>query len=142
MRPPAGARGAEASGTNRLPWLRVHAPEMDSDRNGELTQAELAAELTRTMERLDADRDGSIAVAERQGSRGGGGTAMSGFVGQHWSEVDADASGSVTRGELESVAKRMFERADLDRDGKVSPAEFAAMKGSRERGQAEGRRKP
>lgn len=59
---------------------------------------------------------------------------MSGFVGQHWAEVDADSNGVVTRAEVEAVANRMFERADADRDGTVSAAEFAAMGPAGQRG--------
>jgi len=142
LRPPEAGRGPDAGATNRLPWLRAHLVEIDSDGDGELTRAELTAEVEKTMARLDADRNGSIAVAEKQGPRGGGGTAMSGFVGQHWEEVDADGNGLVTRAEVEAVAKRMFERADSDRDGKLSRAEIAAMTAGRERGPGVGGRKP
>ena len=116
--------------------------EIDSDGDGELTLAELTAEVEKTVARFDADRNGAITVAEKQGQRGGGGTAMSGFVGQHWEEVDADGDGRVTRAEVEVVAKRMFEKADLDRDGKLSRGEIAAMTPGRERGSGGGGRKP
>jgi hypothetical protein len=142
LRPPEEPRGPDAGATNRLPWLRAHLVELDSDGNGELTRAELTAEVEKTVARLDADRNGSIAVAEKQGQRDGGGTAMSGFVGQHWEEVDADGDGRVTRAEVEAVAVRMFGKADTDRDGKLSREEIAAMTVGRERGPGGGGRKP
>jgi Ca2+-binding EF-hand superfamily protein len=142
LRPPEGAKGSDAGATNRLPWLRAHLVEIDSDGDGELTRAELTAEVEKTVARLDADRNGAITVAEKQGQRGGGGTAMSGFVGQHWEEVDSDGDGRVTRAEVEAVAKRMFEKADSDRDGKLSRDEIAVMTSGRERGPGGGGRKP
>ena len=122
-----GPRRDEAqAGQPRQPWLRVHAKEMDQDADGVLTRAEVDAEVQRTMGSLDANADGVIALAERRGGPGGG-SAMGGFVDQHWDEVDANSDGRVSKEELADVATRMFRRGDADGDGRVSEAELKAM---------------
>ena len=131
-RPDGASRGPAQDDPNRLPWIRVHAPEMDTNQDGILTRAELDAEVARTFVKLDRDENDAITAAEARGG-GGGGTAMSGFVGQHFSEVDEDGDGIVTRIELAAVASRMFRRADADSDGLIPAAEFSAMKAAGKR---------
>ena len=85
------------------------------------------------MKALDAGSDGVVTTDERKG-RPGGGTAMGGFVDQHWDEVDANGDGKVTRGELSAVALRMFRRADANGDGTASRQELESMQAGGGRG--------
>jgi Ca2+-binding EF-hand superfamily protein len=105
---------------------------MDTNKDGILSRAELDAEVARTFVKLDRDDNDAITAAEARGG-GGGGTAMSGFVGQHFAEVDEDGDGIVSRIELAAVASRMFKRGDADADGQISAAEFSAMKAAGKR---------
>jgi hypothetical protein len=130
--PEGAGRGPSPDDPNRLPWIRVHAPEMDTNKDGILSRAELDAEVARTFVKLDRDDNDAITAAEARGG-GGGGTAMSGFVGQHFAEVDEDGDGIVSRIELAAVASRMFKRGDADADGQISAAEFSAMKAAGKR---------
>ena len=54
---------------------------------------------------------------------------MGGFVKQHAREVDADGDGVIILSELETVALRMFDKADANRDGKLSGEEIALPAG-------------
>ncbi len=124
--PDSPRREPPQAGQPRQPWLRVHAEEMDSNADGALSKAEIDAEVARTWKALDANADGVLVVAERRGQRGQG-SAMAGFVDQHWDEVDANADGRVSRDEFAAVAQRMFQRGDADRDGTVSAEELKSM---------------
>ena len=107
----------------RQPWLAAHLAEIDTDKDGAIAQAELDAECARTLGGYDQDRDSKVSATERDAS-GGGRSAMGGFVRQHWGEVDADGDGVVTERELRATAQSMFDRADRDRDGKVTRTEL------------------
>ncbi len=48
---------------------------------------------------------------------------MGGFVKQHAKELDADGDGMIGKVELQNVALRMFDKADPDRDGGITPEE-------------------
>jgi hypothetical protein len=124
---PDGPRRDEPqAGQPRQPWLRVQAQEMDANADGALTQAEINAEVARTWKALDANADGVLLPSERRGQPGQG-SAMAGFVDQHWNEVDANADGRVSRDEIAAVAQRMFQRGDANGDGTVSAEELKSM---------------
>jgi hypothetical protein len=122
---------------------------MDVDSDGKLTPADRDAARTRmadTMfERLDADRNGAISRDEwnagaarlaaahqgagRRGMHGRPGMRGAGFIAR----ADGNDDGAVTLDELRARALARFDRADADKDGKISAAEReqarAAMRG-------------
>ena len=127
---------ARADEGARKPWIEQHLAELDGDGDGKLARAELDADVQRTFDGYDRDRDGRISAEERDG--GAVRSSLGGFVREHWSELDADADGALTRAELAALAHSMFEKADRDGDGSVT-AEEPAARGPRGQGQGPGR---
>lgn len=99
---------------------------MDANKDGILTHAELVAEVEKTLQGYDANKDDIIQAKEYQG-RGGSRSAMGGFVKQHSKELDKNGDGDISKEELFATPLRMFAKADANEDKKVIPEEFAAM---------------
>ncbi len=114
-----GPRRNADSGEPRLPWPIVHADELDTDQDGAVSRAEMIAEVEKTFAGYDRNQDAAL-IAEEYAGPGGVRSAMGGFVRQHAQEIDADGDGSITKDELQSIALRMFDKADPDRDGKLT----------------------
>ncbi|MFM8981043.1 MAG: YHYH protein [Planctomycetia bacterium] len=119
--------GGPPGGEPRQPSLLAHIAELDSDRDGVLTRAEVEADIERTLQGYDHDGDGVVSTAERDG--GGVRTSLGGFVQQHWPELDPDGDGRMDRAALARVALGMFTRSDRDGDGRLQAADFAASGG-------------
>ncbi len=120
-------RAPDQNDPNRQPWITVHANEMDANFDGALTREELVAEVEKTLAGYDANSDGAIQFAEYEDG-GGVRSALGGFVKQHAHELDANNDTSITRQELMALPLRMFQKADANSDGRVTPDEFAQMK--------------
>ena len=98
----------EVNGQPRKPWIENHLAEMDGNQDGKLSQEEMMTEVSKTFSGYDADRDGKITPVEANGP--GVRSSMAGFVKQHFTEVDADGSGSISLDELKAVATKMWEK--------------------------------
>ena len=110
---------ASVVGGNNI-GLAVFASQ-DCNANGLGDKMEIELGMT-----ADANADGVLLPSERRGQPGQG-SAMAGFVDQHWNEVDANADGRVSRDEIAAVAQRMFQRGDANGDGTVSAEELKSM---------------
>ena len=116
--PGPGPRGRSASNSTRRPWIEVHAAEMDADQDHVLTAAELLAESERAFVAYAGRPDQRIAIndlAQRANVR----SAMGGFIREHREELDRDRDGSISRDEVVQTARRMFDKADPDGDGRI-----------------------
>lgn len=82
---------------------------------------------------LDTDRDGIVSAdeirqeAEKRGQEAARNAGGLQFVPM---SLDADADGVVSRGEWEAAVRSEFDRADQDRDGRVSADELVAYQRS------------
>lgn len=122
----------------------------DKDGDGKVTLAEIEAVAQAQLEAADANHDGILSVEELNTARaqerfsaldkdqsGGvsleefqaqpGGRGMRGGMGGR----DEDGDGNISVAELTSGAKRMFERADADQDGALTPEELQAARPQR-----------
>lgn len=119
-REPDPVRGGPPSGA-RQPWLRVHFEELDSDRDGVLSRAELESASEGAFRGFDRDGDGRLSRQERRGKPPA--AALAGFIGQHGDEIDSDQDGVLRREELDAVVLRMFRKMDSDGDGRITAEE-------------------
>ncbi|HRH40222.1 MAG TPA: YHYH protein [Pyrinomonadaceae bacterium] len=114
-------RDEPQNGEKRIPWIIQHASEMDANHDGELTKAELLAEVDKAFSGYDSNKSGKIESDEVQNNNVR--SALGGFVKQHRDEIDANHDSAITKDELLNVVMRMFSRADQDSDGKLSKEE-------------------
>lgn len=122
----------------------VTQPEMQAVRaqHQATRQAKVGERRAKAFERIDANRDGAISRgewdamtaqhAQRMAANGGehglGGMrhmrmAGMGFGGRMFSMADADRDGRVSIAEAQAAALAHFDRADLNRDGSLTPEE-------------------
>jgi hypothetical protein len=116
-------------------WLAKRFDNIDADKDGKLTTAEMQqARMQRGgghrgwrhghdgmgMKKLDADKDGRISRAEAAGAP---------KFAERFDTMDANKDGFVDRADFQArMAQRRdecFGKADADRDGKLSRDEFA-----------------
>ncbi len=118
--PPAAAAGQtpppspEARGPRRGGGARMFQ-RADANNDGVVTRDEFRAQAAAAFDRQDANRDGTIDATERQqwrGQRGGG-------MARH----DAKRGGTITRADYQARALARFDRLDLNKDGRLDPAE-------------------
>ena len=129
----ATAALAEARSDHRPGFERI-----DSDGDGQITGAELAAAGAARFAATDADGDGRISLEEMQALAQSRAMAR---AGRMFARLDTDGDGGVTAEELavRHDPSRRIARLDADGSGTLSRAEFEA---ARERmGQRHGDRK-
>lgn len=138
--------------------LDARFARMDGDKDGKVTKsdrdAQRAARLDKRFASLDADASGQISKAEfaaghdkaRRGDRQGaggrdGGRHMRGHGGPRGGKMgmmgggfggraDADKDGTLTRAEFMAGPLVMFDKADANKDGTVTAAEQQAARAS------------
>jgi Ca2+-binding EF-hand superfamily protein len=96
--------------------------------DGPITRAQVDGAVRRQFRAMDADRNGTISRAEFEAyrARTGEGTPGDpfGHVGHHWFErADTNGDGKVTLAEAAARPNQLFNMADLNHDGVVSPSE-------------------
>ena len=97
-----------------------------------IARAEVTAAVKARFAELDANRDGTVSLAEfdayrarrEAGDAGGAGAAAFVHVGRSFfARADADGDGRMTLAEASARPLRMFDMADADGDGVVSVRE-------------------
>jgi len=123
--PPPSQPGQGGPDGPRKPWLQQHGAELDSNRDGFVTLAEMADDLNRAIAIYDTSRDGIISGTELN-AKGDTreGAAFAGFIFRHFKELDANSDGNVSREEMVGTAKGIFNAGDVDHDGKLTTTEW------------------
>lgn len=108
-------------------------PKLDQNGDGRVLYAEYrSANVDKTLETLDADRNGQVSRKEFDKfagmARTFGGARAAAAMDQWWRSTDTNADGAMSRGELESSSRRRFDAADSNRDGALDKAEVAALR--------------
>ena len=134
---PLFAQAAPQSMTRATFEARVGAEfgDMDANKDGNLTKAEVEAWQTKTaatiatarnkaiFERLDADKNGSLSAAEfaRLGP-----PPMKANPDALMAQMDANKDGKVTKAEHAAAGKARFTQLDANKDGTLTEAEARA----------------
>ena len=135
--------------------VKAHFAEMDANKDGAVTQAEIDAGRTAKMAerhsemftKMDTDKNGSISrtefdthhAAKMQGGRGameghrgmkhGDGPGKMGRMGgRMFAMADANKDGKVTEAEATTAALAHFDKVDTDKNGTISDAEHQAAR--------------
>ncbi len=95
-----------------------------------ISRAEVISAVRSQFQGIDANHDGVVTRAEfeafrsRQASSGEGGDGPFNHVGGHWFDhADPDGTGRVTLAQAEQHPLQLFDMADINHDGVVSPTE-------------------
>lgn len=103
----------------RRPWIEVHASEMDTNQDDMLTRDEVQTEARKAFSAYDSNDKGALLLSDLAAARPVR-SAMGGFIREHAKELDKDNDGKLTAMEILSNAERMFDKADADRDGRIT----------------------
>lgn len=98
----------------------------DTNGDGAVTRTEFAAMRERLFAKLDRNHDGYLTAddqSQRRLRRRGSGEKLQ----QAMQGLDRDGDGRVSRDEFVNGPTLMFDRADTDGDGTISPAELDAF---------------
>ncbi|MDQ2092249.1 EF-hand domain-containing protein [Marimonas arenosa] len=130
------AHGKKMGGEGMMGGMRggpvMNFDEIDADKDGKITQAEMQAHAKARFDAADGDGDGKLsaeemkAAAERRAAEWRAQRAER-MVARMLERLDADADGALSFDEMpgqKTHAARMFERADSDGDGAISKAEM------------------
>ena len=108
-------------------------PKLDQNGDGTVLYAEYrSANVDKTLQTLDADKNGQVSRAEFDKvagmARTFGGAKAEAAMSQIWRTTDVNGDGSMSRSELETASKRRFDASDSNRDGALDKTEVAAMR--------------
>ena len=108
-------------------------PKLDQNGDGKVLYAEYrTANVDKTLQTLDADKNGQVSRAEFDKfagmARTFGGARAEAAMSQWWRSTDVNGDGSMSRSELETASKRRFDASDSNRDGALDKTEVAAMR--------------
>ena len=146
-------RGGEISRADLVQKLDQRFARLDVNKDGNLSPADRSAGVEARFKQLDSDGNGALSLAEftaAGGKRGGafaarggdgehglgrhrggrGGNHRGGF-GRSGGAVDVNGDGAVSKAEFRSTALAAFDKADANRDGKLTAAERQAARAVR-----------
>ncbi|WP_296511917.1 hypothetical protein [Phenylobacterium sp.] len=108
-------------------------PKLDQNGDGRVLFAEYrSANVERTLDTLDADKNGQISRKEFDKAVGMartfGGARAAAAMDQWWRATDANGDGVMSKSEMEANSRRRFDAADADRNGALDKTEVAAMR--------------
>ena len=130
----AARRKAEQAAAAMLKtMLSKEFAELDADKNGGVTAAEIDAKVNKpgtgkaTVTRLDRNKDQKISVSEYSGQTGN--ISATANTDQQLKGWDKDSNGRITLQEYKGTALARFDSLDANKDGTLTAAEdMAAQK--------------
>ncbi|MBS7812834.1 EF-hand domain-containing protein [Roseococcus pinisoli] len=128
----------EQQAAARQRFRETFLAQYDTNRDGTVTRAEYDAVRDAVFRRTDTNGDGSLSEAEYVGEYEGRLRAEYGTreidetfrrqitqASRRFESIDRDRDLSISRAEYDAVASRTFNRADANRDGVVTEADWA-----------------
>jgi Ca2+-binding EF-hand superfamily protein len=109
---------------------------IDANNDGVISADEGASQREAVFAAMDSDDDGELTEAEFMAVSFGPGPgwnedreeAMQAKKKERFAAMDPDKNGKVTQAEFMAEQQKRFASADTDKDGKVTPWEFRAMR--------------
>ena len=97
----------------------------DTNKDGYISRSENLAAADRGFVRMDADKDGAIGAAEQ--------AKIAKMLGGKniLAPADLDKDGRVSKAEFTKASAYRFEQFDVDKDGKLDKTEQAALRAAR-----------
>jgi Ca2+-binding EF-hand superfamily protein len=117
--------GVLAQGPGGRPQTRLVLNALDTDHDGKLSAAEIAA-APQSLLKLDTNGDGMLTFDELTPRPENAGASSAELVKQ-WMSFDKTGKGYLVPADLPERMQGIFRRADADHDGKLTPAEIASM---------------
>ena len=131
---PRPAAGGGLSGL--IPSPKAMFERMDQNKDGKLTKDELPDRLAENFDRIDANSDGSVDLAEAEKMMGALGGALAaggggpGAAGMIFDRLDKNSDGKLSKEEIPEDRRELFEkmaaRIDPQGDGSVTKEQFIA----------------
>jgi hypothetical protein len=106
----------------RKPWFVDHAKGLDTNKDGEVSKAEVTDQCKEAFKEYAAGAD-SILVAELPEKRTVR-NEVGGFMKVHAKELDQNGDGKISEAETIETMLRMFNKQDKNGDGKLSGSEL------------------
>lgn len=144
-----GGEGGQGSGSEEM-LTRLMA--MDANKDGKLAKDELPERLQSMFARGDKNEDGSMDKEEvmafarersggqsGQGGPGGPGFGGGDFVGQMMERADSDKDGKLSGDEIPPFMKERLQQIDTNKDGALDKAELEAGAAKMREGRGDGR---
>lgn len=147
----AEARGWDDSRMGGMPQMLLDFAQLDADKDGKVTRAEVDAIRAEPQKAMDTDGDGFVTAAEMKAHAAEQAKARAeAMVDRMFARMDADKDGKLSASEAMAGPMaggrgldRMFDRVDRDGDGAISQAEYDAAadrmaEGKRRHGEGRG----
>lgn len=124
----AGMMGGMMEGDGMGPMAAFDFAAADADKDGKITQAEMAALRAAEVAGIDADKDGKISTAELKAMHMARMEARATRMADEMvARMDSDGDGALTAAEMAArpAMPWLFDMIDADGDGAVTEAEIA-----------------
>ena len=129
--PRAGEDNAGTAGGQRKPWLQQHGAELDANKDGVVTWAEMTDDMGHASAIYDRNSDGVTTAWELEATGNvREGAAFAGLIYRHFKDLDTNGDGKVSRDEMAAAVRYIFDAADRDHDGKLTAAEWQSAPGT------------
>ena len=127
-----GGSGVALANEPSIPSTTRAFKSLDENADGKIELTEIQPRAVKRFQRFDGNGDGEVTAGEitenlqKRAERRKAGIML---------RMDADSDGNVTRGELDKYIETLFNQADADQDGGLTPEETKAYRSASRRNQ-------